>query len=86
MPSAAALLQAISCALVLPAALNMTANKLGDAFMPIVVSGFGTRAKLTPFWSKMEIVRLPPTGRQKHARLSAGIEDLASFPIGNDDR
>jgi hypothetical protein len=38
-------------------ALNMTANRLGDAFMPIVVSGLGTRAKLAPFRSKIEIVQ-----------------------------
>ena len=38
-------------------AVNMTANSVGDARAPIVVPGFGTRAKLMPFWSKMEIVQ-----------------------------
>jgi hypothetical protein len=37
-------------------ALNITEKRLGAACRPIVVCGFGTRAKLTPCWSKIEIV------------------------------
>ena len=37
--------------------LNISANSVGDARWPMVFSGFGTRAKLTPFWSKNENVQ-----------------------------
>ena len=37
--------------------LNISANSVGDARWPMVFSGFGTRAKLTPFWSKNDNVQ-----------------------------
>ncbi len=37
--------------------LNISANSVGDARCPMVFSGFGKRAKLTPFWSKNENVQ-----------------------------
>ena len=37
--------------------LNISANSVGDARWPIVLSGFGRRAKLVPFWSKNENVQ-----------------------------
>jgi len=40
--------------------LNISANRVGDARLPTVSCGFGTRAKLMPSESNIEIVQSGP--------------------------